>query len=66
MKKENIAGNLNNRLRILDINQTEFAELLGVTRQSVSGFILGHTVPSVDTIIKIIQIFEITFEELCG
>ena len=47
-----------------NISQKRFAELLNTTQQRVSEWECNKVEPSLYNIIKILRIFEITFEEL--
>ncbi len=52
-------------LRILnDISQRDFAEKMQTTQQRVSEWECDKVDPSLYNIIKILQIFDVTFEEL--
>ena len=56
--------NLKNLRKINNMNQQEFAVRMNTTRQRVSEWECDKVEPSLYNIIKILQIFEITFEEL--
>lgn len=45
-------------------SQDELAEMLFVSRQAVSRWELGLTLPSVDNLAELCKLFEVTFEEL--
>ena len=46
------------------LNQDNLAETLFVTRQAVSRWELGQTLPSVDNLAELCKLFGVTFEEL--
>lgn len=48
------------------ISQEELADRLNVTRQSISLWETDQTVPSLDSLITLAQIFGISLDELCG
>ena len=48
------------------LSQEELAEKLYVTRQAVSKWENGTSVPSIDTLCQISKLFEISFEEILG
>lgn len=48
----------------MGISQEKLAELLGVSRQSVSKWEMDHTIPQIDKILQIANIFSITCDEL--
>ena len=48
------------------LSQEELAERLYVTRQAISKWENGTSVPSIDTLCEISQMFEISFEEILG
>ena len=50
--------------RLNKISQKEFAERLNTTQQRVSEWECNKVEPSLYNIIKILKVFEITFEEL--
>lgn len=45
-------------------SQDKLAEILFVTRQAVSRWELGQTLPSVDNLAELCKLFNVTFEEL--
>lgn len=57
-----------NNLRKLRLNksitQTELAQKLHLSRTAISNYENGKVQPSLDTLIKISEIFEITIDEL--
>ena len=48
----------------MGISQEKLAELLGVSRQSVSKWEMDHTIPQIDKILQIADIFSISCDEL--
>ena len=50
--------------KLNQINQKDFAEKLGTTKQRVSEWECNKIEPSLYNIIKILSVFDITFEEL--
>ena len=48
----------------LGLTQQMFAEEMGVTRQAVSRWELGQTLPSVDNLAELCRLFRVSFEEL--
>ncbi len=48
------------------ISQEELADKLNVTRQSISLWETDQTVPSLDSLITLASIFDISLDELCG
>lgn len=61
---------LNQRIRELrlakNISQVKLAELLGVTKQSVSNWENDNIQPSVDIVIKLAAIFDVSTDYLLG
>lgn len=49
-----------------NLSQEKFAEILGVSRQTVVNWECGKSLPTADKIQKIIKEFSITFDMLCG
>lgn len=56
--------NLKNLRKINNISQKDFAEKMSTTQQRVSEWECDKVEPSLYNIIKILKIFDITFEEL--
>lgn len=50
----------------LDLSQNEFAEKLSVTRQAVSRWENGETVPNIDTLKLIAETFDVSVDFLLG
>lgn len=48
------------------ISQEELADMLNVTRQSISLWETDQTVPSLDNLITLSKIFDVSMDELCG
>ena len=59
-----LGENLKNLRKINNISQKEFAEKLSTTQQRVSEWECDKIEPSLYNILKILKIFDITFEEL--
>ena len=52
--------------RDLGLSQEEFAQKLCVTRQAVSRWETGETVPSTDTLKEIAKVFQVSVDRLLG
>lgn len=50
--------------RSLDLSQEELANKLYITRQCLSKWELGLSVPNIDTIIQLTKIFDVSIDEL--
>ena len=48
----------------MDMSQERLAELLGVSRQSVSKWEVGQTLPQIDKVVKLAEIFDVSTDEL--
>jgi transcriptional regulator with XRE-family HTH domain len=60
-----VIGNKIRDLRVENhFNQDQIAELLYVSRQAVSRWELGLTLPSVDNLIELSRLFHLSFEEI--
>jgi transcriptional regulator with XRE-family HTH domain len=57
-------GNLRNLRKLNKISQKDFAERLGTTQQRVSEWERDRVEPSLYNLLRILKVFEITFEEL--
>jgi transcriptional regulator with XRE-family HTH domain len=72
--KKNTAGGYDSpfaaRLRELmetpDISQAKVAEPVGVTRQAISSYSLGTSVPDIDKLVRIAEFFDVSTEFLLG
>ncbi|MDD4124046.1 MAG: helix-turn-helix transcriptional regulator [Bacilli bacterium] len=52
-------------LRVIsNYSQDQIAEILYVTRQAVSRWELGQTLPSIDNLIELSKLFNVSFEEI--
>lgn len=49
-----------------NLSQEQFAELLGVSRQSVSKWETGTSIPDLDKLMKMCDIFTVSLDELTG
>lgn len=61
-----LSDNIRNYRKKANISQDELAEKLGVSRQSISLWETGQTQPTIDNIIALAKIFNITSDELLG
>ena len=59
-----LGSNLKELRKLNKMNQKEFAEKMQTTQQRVSEWECDKVEPSLYNILKILKIFEITFEEL--
>ena len=50
----------------MDISQTELGKLLGVTKVSISGYENGTRVPSMEVLMNIIKLFDVSADYLLG
>jgi len=58
-------GNKINKLRTdNNYSQDKMAEKLFVTRQAISKWELGQSLPSIDSLLQMCQIFKVSFEEI--
>lgn len=57
---------LENLMEEENINQTELADRLNTTSSSVSAYVLGKNTPRIDVLIKICEIFDVSFDYLFG
>ncbi len=60
------ATKLRELLNTSDISQAKVAEYVGVTRQAISSYSLGSSVPDIEKFIKIADFFEVSTEYLLG
>ena len=49
-----------------DISQAKVAEHVGVTRQAISSYSLGTSVPDIDKLVRIAEFFDVSTEYLLG
>jgi len=61
-----IGENIYNLRKAKNITQEELAHLLDVSRQSVSLWETDQTVPSIENLLAMCKIFEVTMDELCN
>lgn len=52
------------RENLLEISQQEVAEMLNIERSTYSNYELGKTHPSIPTIVRLCDLFDVCFEEL--
>ena len=64
LKSENFHINLRQLLNELGLSQVEFAEKIGCTQATVSQLLNAERLPSMETLLKIINTFHIKFERL--
>ena len=48
------------------ITQSEAAKYVGVSRQAFSNYERGQRVPSVDVLIKLAELYQVSLDELVG
>lgn len=48
----------------MNMKQSDLANILNLTRQSISKYETGKCLPEITTIIKIAEIFDVTIDEL--
>lgn len=69
-EKRNLYAELGPRLSRLrrerGLSQRELADALSVTRQAVSNWERGRTVPDVGTLSRVIQVLDTDWDQLCG
>jgi transcriptional regulator with XRE-family HTH domain len=53
-------------IQTAQITQNKIAELAGVTRQTVSDFKRGRSVPSIHTLVKLCRILDVSADYLLG
>ena len=61
-----ISDNIKELRKQKGLTQKELADLLHVTSQAVSRWEMGNVEPSVDTIVNMAKIFEVTTDEIIG
>ncbi len=61
-----LSNNIRNYRKKLNLSQDELAEKLGVSRQSVSFWETGQTQPTIDNIIALAKVFQISTDMLLG
>lgn len=67
MEYKAILGTIIKRLREQhDISQKELADIIGITKQSLSVFEKGTSAPSLETLIKIANHFNVSTDYLLG
>ena len=59
-----LGNNLKNLRKVKNISQVEFAKKMQTTQQRISEWECDKVEPSLYNIIRILNVFEITFEEL--
>lgn len=61
---ENLGKNIKYFRKINKINQKEFAKKMNTTQQRISEWECDKVEPSLYNVVKLLKIFDITFEEL--
>lgn len=64
LKKESFGKNLKEIIEFLDLTQAEFAEQVGMTQAAVSQLISGERLPSLESLIRILEVVPVKFERL--
>lgn len=64
MKKTTIAKNIKKLRLFKSLNQTEFADLFGITRSSVGSYEEGRAEPKLDTLLKIADHFKLQVDDI--
>ena len=64
MKLEVFAERLKNRRVFCGLTQSELADALGVTPQSISKWERGHSAPDIDNLIELAHVLKLTVDEL--
>ena len=59
-----VAENLRNLRESSGMTQTQVAEALFVSRQAVSSWEIGNTMPSIESCIMLLDIYNVSLEEL--
>ena len=67
-EKNNIFGKRLRELRLetLNMNQREFAKLLGISQPSLSAYESGRNKPTIDSVINISDKCNVSIDWLCG
>lgn len=65
MKAENFSKNLAINLKWLQMSQAELADKTRLTPAAVSQIVNGERVPSLETVIKILKVVPMSFENFC-
>ncbi|MCB9222708.1 MAG: helix-turn-helix transcriptional regulator [Crocinitomicaceae bacterium] len=64
MKKTIIAKNFRKLRSFKGLNQTEFADLFGITRSTVGSYEEGRAEPKLETLLKIADYFKLSVDDL--
>lgn len=64
MHKQIIAKNFKKLRLFKNLNQTEFADLFGITRSTVGSYEEGRAEPKLDTLLKIADYFSLKVDDL--
>lgn len=64
MTTKNFSKNLKEVIEFLDLTQAEFAQKVGMTQAAVSQLINGERLPSIESVIKILEVVPVKFERL--
>lgn len=61
-----IASRIKDLRTSLDLTQTDFAASISTTQAALSGYERGDRVPSIETLITITEIYNVSLDWLCG
>lgn len=59
-----ICNSIRQRREALGLTQTDFGELVGLSKNSVSSIELFHFYPSLDTVFRLLDFFYCSFDDL--
>lgn len=62
----NLSENLKLLRRQTGIGQAKLADMIGISPKTVSHWETGYTEPSVDELIKLADVFDVSIDELVG
>lgn len=66
MKGYNLPRSLKRLMFELDISQVQLADHLDVTRQSVHNYLMGNNEPSLQRLVQIADLMDVSLDELIG
>lgn len=66
MKGYNLPRSLKRLMFELDISQVQLADYLDVTRQSVHNYLVGNNEPSLQKLVQIADLMDVSLDELIG
>lgn len=64
--RETIRLNIINKRKAMNLNQTELAKLVGLKKTTVASWEQGISSPDIDTIAKLLKLFNMNFYEFTG